>query len=75
MISTPPAMELPPASLFRPATPFFSLPQFVSSRPFSDQRSRLEVTPSRVDLLKSPPSFTELNQQSKAYFLEYAFSF
>jgi len=61
--------------LFRPATPSFSLPRSNPCRPILIQRLSVADTPSRVDLLKSPPGFTYLNPPSLAYFPDYAFSF
>ena len=66
-VLSPPFMAEPPRlPLFRPATPSFSLPRSNPCRPILIQRLSVADTPSRIDLLKSPPGFTYLNPSSLA---------
>ena len=60
----PSAMAVPPLGHYFGQCSLLSLSLAYLSPPSFDQRLTEADTPSRVDLLKSPPSFTYLNPPS-----------
>ena len=64
----PSAMAVPPLGHCSGRCSLLSLSLAYLSPPSFDQRLTEADTPSRVDLLKSPPGFTYLNPQSIAFF-------